>query len=172
MIDKIKIGYREYNVVYDEKLNTPDKNGDTFYGKIDYTKEKIRLNPKYKDKKYEQLETFIHEVLHGIFKAYGYEKYRVDEDLINTVSCGFTNVIKDNNIELKFNNKEYINTDIDYSKWKDKLVWCWDDDKSKKVKQKFNSYNLNSEDCWKFSTYNDNDVNFGWKNAELVKDGE
>ena len=83
MIDKIKIGYREYDVIYDEGLDTPNENDDTFYGMIDYTEEKIKLNPKYKDKKYHQLETFIHEVLHGIFKAYGYEQYRTDENLVN-----------------------------------------------------------------------------------------
>ena len=144
MIDKIKIGYREYDVIYDEGLDTPNENDDTFYGMIDYTEEKIKLNPKYKDKKYHQLETFIHEVLHGIFKAYGYEQYRTDENLVNAISCGLTNVIKDNNIELKFN-KEDINSGINYSEWEDKWVWCWDVDKNKKVKQKKNKKKMRSK---------------------------
>ena len=170
MINKIKIGYREYNVVYDEGLNTPDKNGDTFYGEIDYTEEKIKLNPKYKDKKYEQMETFIHEVLHGIFKAYGYEQYRTDENLINAISCGLTNVIKDNNIELKFNNDIEANIEIDYSEWKDKWVWCWDNDKSKRTKHKFDSYSPNHNKDYPFLTYNNESLLFAWKNVELVED--
>ena len=170
MINKIKIGYKDYKVSFDNCLNTPDEDGRTYYGQIDYAEECIKLNPYIKNNKYQCIQTFIHELLHGIFKNAGASKHQDDEDLINLISSGLTTIIRDNNIDIIFNGND-IN-DMDYSKWVNMDVWCWDNDKSKKVKQKFISYDPDPDNNWRFSTYNEHNINFCWKNVELVEDEE
>ena len=171
MIDKIKIGYKDYNITYDDCLNTPDEEGKTYYGQIDHAKEIILINPQLKDNKYQYLHTLLHELLHGIFKHSGASKYQ-DEDLIELISSGLVTIIRDNNIELKFNNKEEAKSDIDYSKWKNKWVWCWDINKNKKMKHKFDSYSPNHNKYYPFVTYDDNNSLSCWINVELVEDEE
>lgn len=182
MIDKIKIGYKDYKVSFDDCLNIPDKDDTTYYGQIDYQKEAIKLNPILKDNKYQCMQTFIHEVLHRLFKDFGANKYSKDEDLINLIATGLVTIIRDNNIDISFDNyvdktnpsetaEEFdVNySDINYSKWIDKDVWCWDNDYSKKVKQKFKLYCEDEGDDFIFITYDKSGISFGWKHIELVE---
>ena len=67
-INKIKIGYKTYDIVYDnEYLDEKELTGE-----IDYYNKNIIVRNDRDDVEF--LNTFIHEVLHGIFYQSGATK--------------------------------------------------------------------------------------------------
>lgn len=65
-----------------------------FYGEIDYDNEKIRISSKYSQK--QQNQTFLHELIHGIFDKLDFIDLRRDERLVNQLSITLYEVILDN----------------------------------------------------------------------------
>ena len=159
-MNKIKIGYKTYDIVYDNK----GLHNDGLHGQIDYDGNKIILSDDYD--KTEQLNTFLHEILHGIFHQVGDRKLRKNETLINCISNGLVQVIVDNNIEIIFQKSK---PEIDkHEDWIGKRVNCWDDNKPNNPNIMeyvgFNEGSSVSYECVKEG------VRFLWKNIELVGD--
>ena len=90
MIDKIKIGYADYDVV-----DTKKKNLD---GEFAHRDKELRISPKLK--KEEKINTLIHEVLHGIWYQWGLNESvsgkNSEEIAVNALANGLTQVIRDN----------------------------------------------------------------------------
>lgn len=95
--DKVKIGWREYNIIQDEH-RTSDDGGD-LYGQIEYEKNQIYLYDKQGEEN--KIVTLLHEIIHGIFYMSGQTEWRTNEDLINCLSENLYQVIKDNPELLK-----------------------------------------------------------------------
>lgn len=87
---KVKIGGMEYNVT---RVTRPCANDTNVDGEIIYDKATIALRQGLEAcKDYDDM-VFIHEVLHGIFNHMCIEQ---DEQLIEKISKGLHQVIKDN----------------------------------------------------------------------------
>ena len=159
-MDKIKIGYKTYDIIYDDgKLKD-----EGLLGQIQYDKNIIRLRGD--EEKNNKLSTFIHEIIHGIFFHSGNDKFKQNESLIDCLANGLTQVIVDNNIEIIFQkSKPKIDKHED---WIGKKVNCWDDNKPNNLNIMeyvgFNEGNSVSYECVKEG------VRFLWKNIELVDD--
>ena len=159
-MEKIKIGYKTYDIIYDNK----GLQNDGFYGQIDYDGNKIRLRSDYD--KTEQLNTFIHEVLHGILYQSGDKNLREDENLINCITNGLTQVIVDNDIKDILNVKSKIDK---YESWIGKKVNCWDEEKD--MRQNIMTYiGLGEDDSMPYKCNDKNGLVFVWKNIELADD--
>lgn len=89
--NKVKIGYKEYEIVKKEEIiELPNE----CYGKIDFDKEKIELSTKYNQN--QQNQTFIHELIHGIFDKLDMHDLRDNEIVVNQLSKKLYEVILDN----------------------------------------------------------------------------
>lgn len=89
--NKVKIGYKEYEIVKKEEIiELPNE----CYGKIDFDKEKIELSTKYNQN--QQNQTFIHELIHGIFDKLDMHDLRDNEIVVNQLSKELYEVILDN----------------------------------------------------------------------------
>lgn len=89
--NKVKIGYKEYEIVKKEEIiELPNE----CYGKIDFDKEKIELSTKYNQN--QQNQTFLHELIHGIFDKLDMHDLRDNETLVNQLSKELYEVILDN----------------------------------------------------------------------------
>lgn len=89
--EKIKIGSSIYNVIL-----TKDKlevDGNECFGYIDYNFHKIFLNEEIQDRQGLE-QTFLHEILHGIFNEIGLQDKSEDE--VDRISIGLLQVIRDN----------------------------------------------------------------------------
>ena len=95
MIDKIKIGWKEYDVVKIEPDIKLSYSEETCYGEIDYNKEIIRLNNNFNIN--QQKCTLIHEVLHGIEDVFDIE---LGEEKVTRLANALYTVLKDNNLVL------------------------------------------------------------------------
>lgn len=95
MIDKIKIGWKEYDVVLTEPICTLAEDTAERYGEIDFDNLVININSQVS--KEEQKNTLIHEVLHGIENMYGID---LGEDKVDRLSNALYTVLKDNNLEI------------------------------------------------------------------------
>lgn len=159
-MNKIKIGYKTYDIVYDNYYLDEKE----LTGEIDYYNKKIIVRDD-RDK-VEFLNTFLHEILHGIFYHSGDRNLKEDENLINCIANGLTQVIVDNNIEIIFQkSKPKIDKHED---WIGKKVNCWDDVKSERLNIMeyvgFNEGDFMAYECVKEG------VKFLWKSIELVDD--
>jgi hypothetical protein len=67
--NKIKIGFREFDLVYADGLRNND--GAALYGEIRYDTMEIKINTEHDSN--QQKSTIIHEVLHGIADYNGIE---------------------------------------------------------------------------------------------------
>lgn len=93
MINKIKIGWREYEVT----KATPALNlGNELYGEIDHLGSTITIRAANTPD--EDCATLIHEVLHGIDAMYGIV---MEEEFVERLANALYTVLKDNNLEIK-----------------------------------------------------------------------
>lgn len=89
--DKVKIGWRSYEVVQGEHRS--GDNGGDLYGEISYEENKIYIYDKQSEEN--KIVTLLHEILHGIFYLSGHDEWRKNEELIQCVSENLYQVIKD-----------------------------------------------------------------------------
>lgn len=89
--NKVKIGYKEYEIVKKEEvIELPSE----CYGKIDFDKETIEIAIKFNQK--QQNQTFLHELIHGIFDKLDMYELRDNEKVVNQLSKEIYEVILDN----------------------------------------------------------------------------
>lgn len=88
---KVKIGYKDYEIV---KKETVIVLPDECYGRIDYDKEIIEIANKFNQK--QQNQTFLHELVHGIFEKLDLHDLRENETIVNQVATALYEVILDN----------------------------------------------------------------------------
>ncbi|MFP5527735.1 hypothetical protein ACLGL1_04560 [Peptococcus simiae] len=92
-MEKIKIGYKDYQIKYLDPKQVLFENGTELIGKIDYNENVIYLSNRYnRDTRNEGL---IHEVIHGIDDMYG---IGLTEDEVNALGKGIYTVLKDNKL--------------------------------------------------------------------------
>lgn len=89
--NKVKIGYKEYEIVKKEEIiDLPNE----CYGKIDFDKEKIEISIKYNQN--QQNQTFLHELIHGIFDKLDMHELGGNETVVNQLSKELYEVILNN----------------------------------------------------------------------------
>ncbi|MCI8273533.1 MAG: hypothetical protein HFJ55_05575 [Clostridia bacterium] len=89
--NKVKIGYKEYEIVKEpEIISLPNE----LYEEINYEKEQIRISSKYSQK--QQNQTFLHELIHGIFEKLDMTNLKEDEVVVNQLATTLYEVIIDN----------------------------------------------------------------------------
>jgi Zn-dependent peptidase ImmA (M78 family) len=88
--EKVKVAGVEYKTELVEKM----EERFNLLGQILYTRGIIHLSNDIPQDRREQ--TFIHELLHGIFHEAGYEEQ--DEEMINRVGIVLYQVLKDNHL--------------------------------------------------------------------------
>jgi Zn-dependent peptidase ImmA (M78 family) len=90
--DKVKIGWRDYEVKQSENKTAAD--GNELLGQIDYDYNKIYIW----EKQPEEIKpcTLLHEILHGIFFISGHDEWRTNEELVECITENLYQVIKDN----------------------------------------------------------------------------
>lgn len=89
----VKIGWRDYKIVADKVMKATDK-GEDVHGEIEYCENEIHLNKEISGE--HRNVVLLHEIIHGIFYMTGHERWRKDEELIDTISENLYQVIKDN----------------------------------------------------------------------------
>ncbi|EES48692.1 hypothetical protein NE172_10810 [Clostridium botulinum] len=108
---KIRVGSFDYDVeLTDETLVL---NASQCLGIIDCDKLKIKVARNIQSKQ-KQEQTFLHEVVHAIVKEYKVDFTEDEETIVDKVSCGLHQVIRDNfheiitvgNITIKHENSE------------------------------------------------------------------
>lgn len=88
---KVKTGYKEYEII--KKQQVIELPNDC-YGKIDYDKEIIEISNRFNQK--QQNQTFLHELVHGIFEKLDLHDLRQDERIVNQLATALYEVILDN----------------------------------------------------------------------------
>jgi hypothetical protein len=88
---KVKIGYKEYEII--KKQQVIELPNDC-YGKIDYDKEIIEISNRFNQK--QQNQTFLYELVHGIFEKLDLHDLRQDERIVNQLATALYEVILDN----------------------------------------------------------------------------
>lgn len=84
MIDKVKIGWKEYKISKEEKCSILVVDGAKCYDQISYDRQMINLR---KENSEEQNKvTLIHEVLHGISEMYN---LNLSEDIVKRLVDDF-----------------------------------------------------------------------------------
>ena len=95
-IDKIKIGWKEYEVEISEPVQSDLYiNTDECYGRIDWDKQRIYLSDK--NSELQNRDTLIHEVLHGIENMYSID---LGEDNVTKLASAIATVLHDNNLKI------------------------------------------------------------------------
>lgn len=89
--EKIKIGWKDYNVQIVSSSQTLIDGGDECYGQILYDKCVIYLNENNSTEQH--VVTLIHEVIHGIEDMYGLE---LGEENVMRLANALYSIIKDN----------------------------------------------------------------------------
>lgn len=90
--ETVKIGWRNYTVkMIDERR---DETGQILDGEIDFSNRIIYIDKTQNID--EQIVVFLHEVVHGIFKSQCHSDWGDNEDLIEAVSEGIFQLMKDN----------------------------------------------------------------------------
>ena len=159
-MEKIKIGYKTYDIVYDnEYLDEKELTGE-----IDYYNKKIIVRNDRDEVEF--LNTFIHEVLHGIFYQSGDRNLKEDENLINCIANGLTQVIVDNDMKDILNIKPKIEK---HESWIGKKVNCWDEEMN--MRKNIMTYiGSSGDDSMPYICNDENGLVFIWKNIELADD--
>lgn len=90
--ESVKIGWRNYIVkTVDERR---DDKGDYLSGQIDFNTHIIYLDRNLNDD--EKAVAFLHELIHGIFNSHCHSDWTDNEDLVESVSEGLYQIMKDN----------------------------------------------------------------------------
>ena len=100
-MNKIKIGWKTYDIRKVEPQQTLFVGGNECYGTIDYVNQVIDINSKCDDE--QSKATLIHEVIHGVSDMYA---LKFDEDTVGRLGDALYTLLKDNNLEIKYFNKE------------------------------------------------------------------
>ena len=159
-MEKIKIGYKTYDIVYDNRYLDEKE----LTGEIDYYNKKIIVRNDRDEVEF--LNTFIHEVLHGIFYQSGDRNLKEDENLINCIANGLTQVIVDNDMKDILNFKPKIEK---HKSWIGKKVNCWDEEMN--MRKNIMTYiGTSGDDSMPYICNDENGLVFLWKNIELVDD--
>lgn len=95
MLDKIKIGWKEYEIKHTEPSCILVDDTVERYGEIDFENLVININSQVS--KEEQKNTLIHEILHGIENMYGIE---LGEDKVDRLGNALYTVLKDNDLKI------------------------------------------------------------------------
>jgi Zn-dependent peptidase ImmA (M78 family) len=88
--DTIKIGWRDYCIEFVDEIDEDLSNGE-----ISFNEQKIKINKNIKSID-EKSFTLLHEIIHGIFYSQGHSEWNDNEDLVDAVSEGLFQVLKDN----------------------------------------------------------------------------
>ncbi len=96
LIDKVKIGWKEYKIKLLESQQTLKTGTGECYGEIFYDEKVIHINKAY-DVEFQEA-TLIHEVLHGIEDMYNLE---LGEETVTRLAQAIYTVLKDNNLEIR-----------------------------------------------------------------------
>lgn len=91
MLDKVKIGWKDYKVIKTSPEMSLNSENGICYGKIFYDKRNIYVNDDYDEE--QQKVTLLHEVLHGVDEIY---RLSLSEDQIVGLAHGLYALIKDN----------------------------------------------------------------------------
>lgn len=105
MIDTIKIGWKEYQVIVAKPDSTLHLDGHECYGMINYLDQVIYLRESNSEE--QMVETLIHEVLHGIGDMFSIESLK-KEKLTTKLADALYTVLKDNQLEIK---RKEVNSD-------------------------------------------------------------
>lgn len=95
MLDRIKIGWKEYRVSVVEPDHSLILDGKECCGTINFDSSTIHLNGLMSNE--ENKNTLIHEILHGIEDMYGIE---LGEDKVDRLGNALFTILKDNNLEI------------------------------------------------------------------------
>jgi len=90
--ENVKIGWRNYLVKMVEERR--DEEGELLSGQIDFTNHIIYIDNNLNID--EQIVSFLHEVVHGIFYSHCHSDWGDNEDLVESVSEGLFQIMKDN----------------------------------------------------------------------------
>lgn len=88
---KVKIGWKNYDVVKTKTRQVLAEDSRDLYGQIDYNDIVIYINNQYNGE--QQKATLIHELIHGIFEMYGITD---NEEMVTTLGNGLYAMIVDN----------------------------------------------------------------------------
>ena len=91
-LEKIKIGYKTYEIIRTQENVALMTNANICYGQIMYDDRKIYLNENIKDE-----TTLIHEVLHGVDDMYN---IGLSEEQIDIMAKGLYMLLDDNNLDI------------------------------------------------------------------------
>ena len=91
MINKLKIGWKIYDVVEKEPNGDLIMGGDLCYGKIQHDERKIFINSSYDAA--QKITTLIHEAIHGIEDLMNLE---LEEKQVSAMANGIATLIADN----------------------------------------------------------------------------
>lgn len=91
MPERIKIGYKVYMI----ESAKPNLSVEDYYGTINYGEEKIYLRDSNSEE--QNVQTLIHEVLHGISEFY---LLGMEEKEVALLSNALYTVLKDNNLKI------------------------------------------------------------------------
>jgi hypothetical protein len=75
-------------------LELEGDDAQTYFGTFEFRKQEIRLRPEFASEAL-KADTLIHEILHAVWKTQGIKAKR-EETIVNALSTGFTQVLKDN----------------------------------------------------------------------------
>jgi len=89
----IKIGWRDYKVKFVEERR--DEKGDYLDGEIDFLNHIIYIDDNLPSED-EKVIAFLHEVVHGIFNSQCHSDWCDNEDLVEGVSEGLFQLMRDN----------------------------------------------------------------------------
>lgn len=96
LVEKVKIGWKEYEIKLLEPQQTLKTGSGECYGEIFYDEKVIHINKAYDAE--QQEATLIHEVLHGIEDMYSLE---LGEETVTRLAQAIYTFLKDNNLEIK-----------------------------------------------------------------------
>lgn len=89
--EKIKIGWKDYEVEVIKETGKMKDGGDELYGRIDLGKREITINKAYDDD--QQKCTLVHECIHGVDELFG---IGLKEEQVEQLGHGIYMLIKDN----------------------------------------------------------------------------
>lgn len=90
-MDKIKVGYKNYELVKEERVF--DNNNQELYGEINYDVETIRISKRFS--KNLQNQAILHELIHAIADRYQLDINK-DERTVDLLAAGIYELILDN----------------------------------------------------------------------------
>ena len=96
MIENLKVGWIEYEVIEKEYDDSLINKGKQCYGKISYENRIIYINKGFHER--EKASTLLHETIHAIDNFMSLD---MDERVVTTIADGLSMVISDNPDFLK-----------------------------------------------------------------------